>query len=134
MRYLIERTAEKAGVIGSIVSAMGCAACFPALASLGAAIGLGFLSRYEGTFIRYVLPFFALVALAANLAAGMRHRQWPRAILGLIGPALVFAAAVLMATFGVPTEWLLYPGLLLMIAMAVWDLISPPGRTRVYAD
>ena len=38
---LITRIADKAGVLGSIASAMGCAACFPALASL-AAIGLGF--------------------------------------------------------------------------------------------
>jgi hypothetical protein len=29
---------------------MGCAACFPAIASLGAAIGLGFLGKYEGLF------------------------------------------------------------------------------------
>jgi mercuric ion binding protein len=29
----------------------GCAACFPAIASFGAAIGLGFLSQYEGLFI-----------------------------------------------------------------------------------
>ena len=39
----LTRAADKAGVIGSIVTAMGCAACFPALASLGAALGLGFL-------------------------------------------------------------------------------------------
>ena len=32
---LITRIADKAGVLGSIASAMGCAACFPALASLG---------------------------------------------------------------------------------------------------
>ncbi|PMU23868.1 mercury transporter MerC, partial [Pseudomonas sp. GP01-A8] len=49
----LTRTADKAGVIGAIVTAMGCAACFPALASLGAAIGLGFLSQYESVFIHY---------------------------------------------------------------------------------
>ena len=40
--------------------------CFPALASLGAAIGLGVLSPFEGVFIRVVLPIFALIALLAN--------------------------------------------------------------------
>jgi hypothetical protein len=45
---LITRIAGKTGALGSVVSAMGCAACFPAIASFGAAIGLGFLSQYEG--------------------------------------------------------------------------------------
>src|ERR1700693_5823293 len=47
MMGLTTRIADKAGALGAIVSAMGCAACFPAIASLGAAIGLGFLSHYE---------------------------------------------------------------------------------------
>ena len=34
---LITRVADKAEVFGSFVAAMGCASCFPALASLGAA-------------------------------------------------------------------------------------------------
>ena len=36
MSSIITRVADKAGALGSIVSAMGCGACFPALASLGA--------------------------------------------------------------------------------------------------
>lgn len=63
---LITRIADKAGVLGSIASAMGCAACFPALASLGAAIGLGFLARWEGLFITTLIPLFAALALLAN--------------------------------------------------------------------
>lgn len=53
---LMTRIADKTGALGSVVSAMGCAACFPALASFGAAIGLGFLSQYEGLFISRLLP------------------------------------------------------------------------------
>ncbi len=126
----ITRTADKASVVGAIIAAMGCTACFPALASLASAIGLGFLGAYEGPFIRYVLPFFAVLGFAANLIGGLRHRQWGRMILGLVGPVLVLAAALLMAGFGMPTAWLLYPGLVLMVAVALWDLISPPGRAR----
>ena len=40
-------------------------------------------------------------------------------VLGLIGPLLVLAAALLMATHGMATEWLLYPGLVLMIVIAI---------------
>ncbi|RCE99107.1 MerC family mercury resistance protein, partial [Escherichia coli] len=47
----IAQIADKAGAFGAVVSAAGCAACFPAIASLGAAVGLGFLQEYEGLFI-----------------------------------------------------------------------------------
>ncbi len=126
----VTRAADKAGLIGSIVAAMGCAACFPALGSLGAAIGLGFLVQYEGTLIRYVLPLFAVIALLANVFAGLRHRHWWRMALGATGPVLVLAAALLMANFGWPTEWLLYPGLTMMVIVAIWDLLAPPGKRR----
>jgi mercuric ion transport protein len=46
--------------------------------------------------------------------------------LGLIGPLLVIAAALFMALYGWPTARLLYPGLVLMIAVSIWDLVSPP--------
>jgi mercuric ion transport protein len=122
----LTRAADKAGLIGSIITAMGCAACFPALGSLGAALGLGFLSQYEGAFIRYLLPLFAVIALIANTVGGLRHRQWTRMALSVVGPIFVLAAALLMATRGWPTEWLLYPGLSLMVVVAIWDIVAPP--------
>lgn len=125
----IRRVAGSGGTIGAILAAMSCAACFPALASLASALGLGFLSQFEGVSIRYVLPLFALIGLAVNVVGGFRHRTWVRMGLGVIGPLLVLAAALLMAVYGMPTEWLLYPGLLLMIVVAVWDLVSP-ARAR----
>lgn len=115
------RVAGSTGTIGAIIAAMSCTACFPALASLASALGLGFLSQFEGVSIHYILPLFALIGLTANVIGG-RRRGWARMVLGIIGPLLVLAAALLMATYGMPTEWLLYPGLLLMIAIAIWDL------------
>ena len=73
---LISRVADKTGALGSIVSAMGCGACFPALASFGAAIGLGFLQDYEGLFISRLMPLFAGLALLANALGWLKHRQW----------------------------------------------------------
>ncbi|WP_108473232.1 MerC family mercury resistance protein, partial [Rhodanobacter thiooxydans] len=81
-------------------------------------------------FIRYLLPLFAVIALLANLIGGLRHRQWPRMVLGMIGPVLVLAAALLMSTMGMPTAWLLYPGLVLMVVVSIWDLVSPPGKVH----
>lgn len=120
------RVAGSTGTIGSIIAAMSCTACFPALASLASALGLGFLSRFESISIHYILPLFALIGLAANVIAGLRRPDWVRMVLGIIGPLLVVAAALLMATYSMATEWLLYPGLLLMIVIAIWDLMAKP--------
>ena len=121
--------ASGGGTIGAIIAAMSCTACFPALASLASMLGLGFLSQFEGVSIRYILPLFALIGLAANVIGGLRRRGWVRMVLGIAGPLLVLTAALLMATYGMPTEWLLYPGLLLMIVIAIWDLKATKGTT-----
>jgi len=114
-------------VMDRIVSAASCPACFPALASLGAAAGLGFLSEYEGLFITTLLPMFAVVALVANAAGWAVHRRWRRAVVGVIGPAIVLVAMLLF--FGRWwTAWLLYAGLAMMVGVSLWDLASPAAR------
>lgn len=118
----IPRIADKAGVLGTVTAAMGCGGCFPALASLGAAVGLGFLQQFEGLFVTTLLPLFAALALLANAVGWLRHRQWHRSMLGVIGPALVLAGRFLWI---VPV---LYLGMALMVAIAVWDLFSPARR------
>ena len=123
----IARVADKAGALGTIVSAMGCAMCFPALASLGAAVGLGFLQQYEGLFISGLLPLFAVLALLANALGWVRHRQWHRSVLGMIGPAIVIAGAVWL----LGTAWmrpLVYTVIALMMGVSIWDLVSPANR------
>lgn len=125
---LITRIADKTGALGSIVSAMGCVACFPALASLGAAIGLGFLSQYESLFITWLLPLFAAVALVANALGWFSHRQWHRSLLGSIGPLLVVLAAILMRFYGLPSALVVYIGLAFMVGVSIWDFVSPAHR------
>ncbi|WP_223415611.1 MULTISPECIES: organomercurial transporter MerC [unclassified Pseudomonas] len=122
---LLTRIGDKAGSIGVLVSAMGCAACFPALASLGTAFGLGFLSQWEGLFITTLLPLFAGLALLINTLGWRNHRQWRRTALGLIGPVLVLAAVFFMRAYDWRSGWLLYIGLALMLGGSIWDLVSP---------
>lgn len=121
---LIARITDKTGALGRIVSAMGCTACFPALASVGAAIGLGFLQQYEGLFISRLLPLFAAGALLANVLGWLSHRQWHRSLLGRVGPAIVFAATV----WFLGNWWtadLLYVGLAFTVGVSIWDFVSP---------
>jgi mercuric ion transport protein len=131
------RVADKAGVVGAIVGSFGCAACFPAAASIGAALGLGFLGQWEGLFVRILIPLFAIVALLANMAGWFSHHQWQRALIGLTGPVLALIGAFgLMGLFGMTHGFLpanvargtFYAGLIAMLVVAVWDLISPAGR------
>ncbi|MDP1691343.1 MAG: organomercurial transporter MerC [Burkholderiaceae bacterium] len=118
----LNSTGNKAGGLGAIVSAMGCGACFPAIASFGGAIGLGFLSQYEVMFVTVLLPLFATLALLANALGWLKHRQWHRSALGMVGPIIV-----LVATF-TGVEMLLYVGLAAMVAVSIWDFVSPASR------
>lgn len=131
------RVADKASVIGTIVGSFSCPACFPAVASIGAALGLGFLSQWEGIAVRVLIPAFALVALVANMATWPAHRPWRRALAGTLGPTLVLLGVFgLMGVFGMTHSFLpaslarslFYVGMVVMIATAVWDLVRPASR------
>ena len=124
---LLIRLGDKAGALGAIVSTMGCAMCFPAMASIGAAIGLGFLSRWEGLFVNTLLPLFAWIALGVNALGWFSHRQWHRSLAGIVGPVIVLLSLYPWFKYGWST-WTLYGGLALMLAVAVWDLVTPAHR------
>jgi len=118
---------EKLGSLGAIVSAMGCASCFPILGSLGATIGLGFLAKFEGLFINTLLPIFAVIALVSVTISWWSHRQHIRGILGVAGPVMVLATLYLFWTDSWST-YMFYFALALMFAVGVWDVVSPPNR------
>ena len=69
-----------------------------------------------------LLPLFAGLALLANVLCWLRHRQWQRSVLGMIGPVIVLVATFTMA------EKLLYVGLAMMVGVSVWDFVSPASR------
>jgi mercuric ion transport protein len=123
----ITRFADKAGSLGAIISAMGCAMCFPAIASLGAAVGMGFLSQWEGLFVNTLFPIFAGVALIANALGWFRHRQWHRSLLGMVGPTMVLISLYPLFKYGW-SSYVTYTGLALMLAVSIWDMVSPASR------
>ena len=123
----IMRIADKAGALGALVSAMGCAMCFPALASLGASIGLGFLSRWEGLFVNTLLPAFAWLALVINALGWFSHRQWHRSALGMLGPTVLLLSLYPWFQYGW-SSYATYSGIGLMLAVSIWDLVSPANR------
>lgn len=95
------RSVDKAGVIAAIIGSFSCAACFPAVASIGAAIGLGFLSQWESLFVRFLIPIFAIAVLVANLVGWFMHHTWYRTAAATVGPMLALIGAFgLMGVFG----------------------------------
>jgi mercuric ion transport protein len=117
----------KLGNLGTIVSAMACASCFPLLGSLGAALGLGVLAQFEGTFINILLPIFAVVALISAAVFWIEHKRPVRGLLSIAGPAMVLAVLYPFWTKGWSTS-LLYFALTLMLAVSIWDFVSPPNK------
>lgn len=118
---------DKAGSAGALVATMGCAMCFPAMAGIGAAIGLGFLAQWEGLLVNTLLPLFAWIALGANALGWLSHRQGHRSVLGMIGPVVVLLSLYPWFQYGW-SSWTLYAALVLMLAVAAWDLLSPAHR------
>ncbi len=123
----IMRIGDKTGSLGAVASAMGCAMCFPAIASLGAAVGLGVLTQWEGLFINILLPLFAWIVLALNALGWFSHRQWHRSLLGMAGPALLLLSLYPWFQYGWST-YVTYAALGLMVAVSVWDIASPANR------
>ena len=117
----LSRLGEGSGAIGAFVSAMGCSMCFPAIASFGAAIGLGFLSRWEQLFIHTLMPLFAVLALLAAALGWLAHHNVWRSLLGMIGPALVLVALYPLFRSEMRNP-VLYSGLALMLAYSIWDI------------
>src|SRR5574338_141727 len=118
------RILDKTSSLGSLVAAMSCAGCFPALGSLGAAVGLGFLGQYEGFLFRKLLPGLAVLALVVNAWAWYRHRQLARGLLSVVGPIAVLAALLVVWSQGW-SIYLFYAGIALMLFMSVLDLLRP---------
>jgi mercuric ion transport protein len=115
--------------LGAIVSAMGCAFCFPAIASLGGALGLGFLGQWEGLFINTLLPVFAWLALVINAVGYLVHRQWLRSLLGMIGPILLLLSLYPWFKYGWST-YVTYSALGLMVVISIGDLMYPANDTN----
>jgi mercuric ion transport protein len=124
---VVTRIGDKAGSLGALGAAMGCAMCFPAIASLGAAIGMGFLSQWEWTMIGTILPLFAGIALVANALGWFSHKQWHRSLLGMLGPVLLLLSLYPWFKYGWST-YVTYSALGLMVIVSLWDIFSPANK------
>lgn len=121
------RLGDKAGSLGALASAMGCAMCFPAIASLGAALGLGSLSHWEWQFIGTLMPAAAWLVICVSVVGWFAHGQWHRVLLGVVGPTVLLLSLYPWFQYGW-SSYATYTGIAMMLAVSVWDLVSPASR------
>jgi len=119
---------EKSGVIGTIVASMSCGFCFPFLASLGASLGIGFLSEFEAFFIVTLIPILAWFIIAMQLYAWSKHGKAPYLFFGLIGPVTL----LILKHFFWMEPWrteVYYLALASMLLYSIFTLVKPPLKT-----
>lgn len=118
---------EKFGTVGALLAAVACPACFPILAVVGTALGLGIFHPFEGwVFVAFQVLVF--IALVGNIFSFFCHRRVFPLILGVASPALIFF--VLYVWFNQP---LLYLGLLGLAAASVFNYIASRQSVRCIA-
>ena len=121
------RSCDKSASLAAVIAAMGCSFCFPAIASSGAAVGPGFLVQWEGILLTTLMPGVAILTLLVDVLGYFYHRQWYRSIPRVIGPITI----LLVLNFWFATYWranALYAALGLMVAVSIWDILSPANR------
>tara|TARA_B100000809_G_C14640010_1_gene351878 strand:- start:33 stop:425 length:393 start_codon:yes stop_codon:yes gene_type:complete len=120
---------DKIGTLGVWVAALSCPACFPALISLGSVMGLGFLSVFESIAITYLLPFFSLVVLMANLYSWFNHKNNLRGLLNISSPIVILFVLYAFWEFSLSRQFF-YVALFLMPLVAIIDVVKPiPKRS-----
>lgn len=109
---------DKLGAIGAFLAAAAAPCCFPLLAAVGAALGLGTLQSLRG-YMDYAIQVMVLLALAGNVLACRQHHQRGPLLVGIAAAAVVF-----FAYYGYYHVALVYSGLLSLGVAAVWNVIA----------
>ena len=109
---------DKIGSIGSLVTAMACPVCFPMLAVVGSALGLGVLHPFEG---KILLAFELLVgvSLIGSFIAYFNHRKILPLLIGVISPGLIFFALYIRFH-----SVIIYLGLLGLAVASVMNMVA----------
>lgn len=109
---------DKFGAVGALLAAAAAPCCFPLLAAVGAALGLGALQSWRG-YMDYAIQGFVLLSVVGSAFAFRQHRRaWPLGI-GLASAALVFFA--FYVSYHVA---LIYAGLAGLAVASMWNVVA----------
>ena len=112
------RFLEKFGTVGAVIAAAACPICFPKIALIGAAVGLGVFAPYEG-YIAIAVQVLFVVAFVGQILTFSRHRNaW---LLLLSGAATVL---VFIAYYVLGSSLVLEIALVCLVIASVWQMIE----------
>ncbi len=109
---------DKLGAVGAFLAAAAAPCCFPLLAAVGAALGLGALQSWRG-YMDYAIQAFVGVSAIGSALAFRQHRQSAPLVIGLASAAVVFFA--FHVSYHVA---LIYTGLAGLIVAAIWNVVA----------
>lgn len=110
---LLTRSLDKIGAGGTVFAALCCLG-FPALLSIVSAVGLGFIVK-DAILMPLLVVFLAIALLGLYLGTRHHHKPWAL-ILG------VASAAALLSVFIVPFPFLIYAGIVGLVAASVLNV------------
>jgi mercuric ion transport protein len=112
------RIVEKVGSIGAIIGALACPICFPKIAIVGFAIGLGVLAPFEG-YVAKGVQALSLIAFIGQLLAFRQHgNPW------LLGLSLLTTLLLFIGYYVVPSSTLLQLSLCGLVISSIWLVIE----------
>jgi hypothetical protein len=108
---------DKVGTVGAFLAAAAAPCCFPLLAAVGAALGLGALQAWRG-YMDYAIQGFALISGVGGVLAFRRHRNaWPLAA-GWASVGSIFFAFYIRYHVA-----LIYAALAGLGVSAIWNIV-----------
>lgn len=119
---------EKTGVLSTVFASMSCGFCFPFLASLGASLGIGFLSEFEAFFITTLIPILAWFIIAMQIYAWNQHKKYTYLFFGIIGPITILILKHFFWMAEYRTE-VYYLALAIMLIYSIFTIFKPPLKS-----
>jgi len=119
---------EKTGVLSTVFASMSCGFCFPFLASLGASLGIGFLSEFEAFFITTLIPILAWFIIAMQIYAWNQHQKYTYLFFGIIGPITILILKHFFWMAEYRTE-VYYLALANMLVYSIFTIFKPPLKS-----
>jgi mercuric ion transport protein len=119
---------ERFGTVGAVVAAAACPICFPKIALVGAAVGLGTFFPFEGYIFVAVQGLF-VIAFIGQVLGYRRHRKRSLLAFSAFTTLLLFVGYYL-----VPSSTLLQLSLAGLLIASVWQAVELTRCARCAAD
>ena len=125
INWLREYTNSRNTALGAVTSALFCPICFPALAGVASALGLSFLTKYEGIFLIFFFVFMS-ISLYSIWSGFRQHKVKLPLLISGAGALLILGSFFQL----IPIYSFIYVGLALLIIGAFINA----HHTKKYSD